>query len=202
MSTHPDDPRSSPTGLTQLQQALAVNDPLRRRRQVWDLMNTLAKPMVQSTAYTVIPNLLHPRDDITTTGLAEIERTRYGTAEETWWGLQRGLAHSPHTLTALAAGTPSPVHGNERDRLIGAIRRPLTSVGYHLGPGEARTTVYALIRELGRVLNEPTPAPRPAPYPTIHPDPWARAPRHVTAIIIEHADVEDPATDQGHSTAA
>lgn len=151
------------TGLEHLARALAVPDPVTRARHTWQAVQTAEAGAVDVIARDVLTTLVTPRGDLEPQHIHQLDLVRSTNALEVFRALHRALACAPQTLTALAKGTPSPVHGAERRGLVAAVRRPLISAGYEVDEATARKVTYAVVAAVGTALAAPARIPVPPP---------------------------------------
>lgn len=157
-----------PTGRELLADALNHTDLVRSRQLTWRALGAAEKQVVAAVTRTVLPTLActRRRDP-------DLDRD---VAFDLFAALQRALSNSPHTLRAIAKGTPSPVHGTERAELCAAVTRKLTTGGYLVEQAAIRPLTYALVGILAGALDEP------ANVPAEHP----RLPAITTGPVLDH----------------
>lgn len=164
-STTMTDPDDIPevTGRRQLGDALARPDQFSRQRTTWQALTLLEDQVTATVLRDVLPRL-PLSEDLTAAERERVHATVRGTAIDLVWAYKLTLAGSKNTLAALAKGTPSPVHGADRDALCTSVRRKLTAAGY-LTPTQAsaRTLTYELADLFAAALASTYPAPTPDP---------------------------------------
>lgn len=149
------------TGLEHLAEALAqdAEDFAARKRAIWLAVGAVQHHAANDLASNHLDDLAPPRADLTRTERERQLKTLQCTAEFVIRAYHRALMSSTNTLRALAAGTPSPVHGSERAGLSAAVRRPLVAAGYNVTPDVERTLSYKIADILARALTQPAQLP-------------------------------------------
>lgn len=183
-------PEAQPvTGLEYLKEALALDADqfVKRQRATWEALMSVEHHAIADLAYNHLHTLVRPRADLSLADRARLRQTSLVTAEFVIRGFYRGLAAAPNTLTAMARGAQSTVHGSERLMLAGSIRRPLISAGYDITPDVERELTYAIAALFLAALRKPAKMrPQPVRLGALRPD----ESHDVEDVTFDHDDVD------------
>jgi hypothetical protein len=142
--------------LAALRRALIAADGPERSRQLSAALTQAIPGAARALSRCDGPlsTLLRARPDCDTTAHTDrMALRRHGIAEELLRAHHRALLSAPHTMLALAAGAPNPVHGQERRSLSAPLARRLVIEGCHDDEFTVRSLTYAVSAALCAALH-------------------------------------------------
>ena len=93
-----------------------------------------------------------PRADLPARDLERLTLAWRWHAADILEDLHRSLVNSPHTLRALSAGAPNPVHGSERRSLTATVTRRLLILGCEPNEVSERRITYEAVDAIRHAL--------------------------------------------------